>query len=88
MPILGQFWMVCGVKWGKLSPGQNDSKETTERLSVRKHHVLQCIERQVTLLKRAMTAFEKLTRMWANAQRDGRPAEYRWRPLFNVAKFG
>jgi len=22
--------------------------------------------------------------MWANAQRDGRPAEYRWRNLFNV----
>ena len=28
------------------------------------------------------------TSMWANAQRDGRPAEYRWRPLFNAAKFG
>ena len=26
--------------------------------------------------------------MRANAQRDGRPAEYRWRPLFNAAKFG
>jgi len=26
--------------------------------------------------------------MWANAQRDGRPAEYMWRPLFNAAKFG
>ena len=26
--------------------------------------------------------------MWANAQRDGRPAEYRWRPLFNAANFG
>ena len=26
--------------------------------------------------------------LWANAQRDGRPAEYRWRPLFNAAKFG
>jgi len=26
--------------------------------------------------------------MWTNAQRDGRPAEYRWRPLFNAAKFG
>jgi len=26
--------------------------------------------------------------MWANAQRDGHPAEYRWRPLFNAAKFG
>ena len=25
--------------------------------------------------------------MWANAQRDGRPAEYRWRPLFNAANF-
>ena len=23
--------------------------------------------------------------MWANAQRDVRPAEYRWRPLFNAA---
>ena len=29
-----------------------------------------------------------LTRMWANAQRDDRPAEYRWRPLFSAAKFG
>ena len=28
------------------------------------------------------------TRMWADAQRDGHPAEYRWRPLFNAAKFG
>jgi len=26
--------------------------------------------------------------MWANAQRDDRPAKYRWRPLFNAAKFG
>jgi len=26
--------------------------------------------------------------MWANAQRHGRPAEYRWRPVFNAAKFG
>jgi len=26
--------------------------------------------------------------MWASAQRDGRPAEYRWRPVFNTAKFG
>ena len=23
--------------------------------------------------------------MWANAQRDGGPGEYRWRPLFNAA---
>jgi len=25
--------------------------------------------------------------MLANAQHDGRPAKYRWRPLFNAAKF-
>jgi len=25
--------------------------------------------------------------MWADAQRHVRPAEYRWRPLFNAAKF-
>jgi len=29
-----------------------------------------------------------LTRMWANAQCDGCPAEYSWCPLFNAAKFG
>jgi len=28
-----------------------------------------------------------ITRMWADAQRDGRPVEYKWRPLFNAAKF-
>ena len=26
--------------------------------------------------------------MWADAQRDGRPAEHTRRPLFNAAKFG
>jgi len=26
--------------------------------------------------------------MWASAERDGRPVEHRWRPLFNAAKFG
>jgi len=30
----------------------------------------------------------KTTRKWANAQRDGHPAEYRWHPLFNAAKSG
>ena len=28
------------------------------------------------------------TRMWVNAKHDGRPAEYRWRPLLNAANFG
>jgi len=30
----------------------------------------------------------QLSRMWANDQRDGRPAKHRWRPLLNAAKFG
>jgi len=28
---------------------------------------------------------KKELQIWANAQRDGRPAEYRWRPMFNAA---
>ena len=31
------------------------------------------------------TNFTNKLEMWANAQRNGRPAEYRWRPLFNAA---
>jgi len=29
-----------------------------------------------------------ITRMWANTQRYGRPADYRWRHLFNATEFG
>ena len=35
--------------------------------------------------KIAYTTNKTQLEMWANAQRDGRPAEYRWRPLFNAA---
>ena len=35
-----------------------------------------------------MAAVKKQLEMWANAQRDSRPAEHSWRPLFNAAKFG
>ena len=41
---------------------------------------------QVTFKVISDNSFE--TRMWAIAQRDGRPTEYRWRNLFNAAKFG
>jgi len=39
-------------------------------------------------IRRGKERKEKKTRMWANAQRDGRPAEHRLRPLFDAAKFG
>jgi len=29
-------------------------------------------------------AEQKQTRVWASAQRDGRPAKHTWRPLFNA----
>jgi len=43
---------------------------------------IQCAAAQISRGKKDRT------RMWANAQRDGRPAQHRWRPLFNAAKFG
>ena len=46
---------------------------------------LKCHSSRLCSLK--MAAEYELLEMWANAQRDGRPAEYRWRPLFNAAKF-
>jgi len=36
----------------------------------------------------ATSLIHSSTGMWANAQRDGHPAQYRWRPLFTAAKFG
>ena len=41
-----------------------------------------------SLVKRTMLFQTVITGMWASAQRDGHPAEHRWRPLFNAAKFG
>ena len=35
--------------------------------------------------KNYATVLERKLEMWANAKRDGRPAEYRLRPLFNAA---
>ena len=46
------------------------------------------VEREQSPSLQYATASLKIIRMWANAQRDGRPAEYGWRPLFNAAKFG
>jgi len=42
------------------------------------------IEILCTLVTLTRSYIRKLE-MWANAQRDGRPVDYRWRPLFNAA---
>ena len=38
-----------------------------------------------TALLKKFSLVKNLTRMWANAQRDGRAAYYWWRRLFNAA---
>jgi len=43
---------------------------------------------RIIVRNRSLQQKTVMTRMWANAQRDGRPAEHRWRRLFNAAKFG
>jgi len=40
------------------------------------------------LVKYTIQHFYAKLEIWANAQRDGHPAEYQWRPLFNATKFG
>jgi len=42
---------------------------------------------QTTIAISVLSILYKLE-MWANAQRNGRPAKYRWRPLFNATKYG
>jgi len=44
-----------------------------------------CVPKIINIGSFLTVLFNKLE-MWANAQRDGRPAEYRWRPVFNAAK--
>jgi len=52
------------------------------------HRVAKFRENRPRDVKKSVNGKNFKTRMWANAQRDGRPAEYRWRPLFNAAKCG
>ena len=66
---------------------------TNSRREIEKSYICVVEDRSVQTL-RIVTAGIYVERdyyneleMWANAQRDGRPAKYRWRPLFNAAKF-
>jgi len=54
------------------------------------HNSRRCCRFSVNLLYNLLynKTTTKQTRMWPNAQCYGRPAEYRWHPLFNAAKFG
>jgi len=62
-------------------------KTVCPMLSVRRLSVLSCLDAGLKCAARSSLKIQAQTRMRANAQRDGRPAKYRWRPLFNAAKF-
>jgi len=52
------------------------------------HLIALVLTTKFTITKQQQQQQQQQLEMWANAQRDGRPAEHRWRPLFNAAKFG
>ena len=58
--------------------------------ALRPHHVedIQSLTAEIRRGKKRRKKKQDETKMWANAQRDGRPAEHRWRLLFNAAKYG
>ena len=58
-------------------------------LSIYKKHIASPFEWNVEIhvFRNPLYTKQYVTRLWANAQRDGRPAEYRWRPLFDAAEF-
>ena len=58
------------------------------RVQQRPHHLKLTVRHRVVQRRVALNARNTQVEMWANAQRDGRPAEYGWRPLFNAVKFG
>jgi len=79
---LGTRLIQCGLRRG-LIPYQvaSSSIEPFGHNSVGCHSLHRNISTNYYLVVEIHTILE----MWANAQRDGRPARYRWRPLFNAA---
>jgi len=71
---------------------QLDTKETFPKtiswLGVEKLNLTEQKHAFTNQTKCTTTQNKHKLEMRANAQRDGRPAEHRWRPLFNAAKFG
>jgi len=81
-------------QFGKLS---NITEKTNAQLLQRKYHAsVQSLVMQDCSGTARFTGYLQISNTrknsrnvgQANAQRDGRPAKYRWRPLFNAAKFG
>jgi len=74
-------WPHC-VRWGPTSPPQRGTALNFRPISiVAKWPPISATAEHLLQIK-------ILTKMWAIAQRDRRPVEYRWRPLFSAVKYG
>ena len=49
------------------------------------HHSVAASQQRFSFTSSGERQTNRKLEMWANAQRDDRPVEYRWRPLFNAA---
>ena len=76
---------MCGQK---LTGSQLDLSHRTKNRVMNKTVKTNNQDDQKKLFSHTAASRTNKTRMWANAQPDGRPAKHRWRPLFNAAKFG
>jgi len=102
--IAGRFFeLVTKHACDRQTDGWTDGRDSQDRASIaasrgKNWEMQQHKQKQTTnehkavnkrreLCKRSAIK-NKILEMWANAQPDGRPAEYRWRPLFNATKFG
>jgi len=54
------------------------------KLALRPHHVWKMVDIQSATAENRQGKKRK-NRMWADAQRDGRPAEYSWKPVLDAA---
>jgi len=72
----------------KAQEGQTASPCQISSKSVIRKNRQHCIESVIAMASQVIGRYYNEIRMWANAQLDGRPAGYRWRPLFNAAKSG
>ena len=85
-PFLAIFWVLHFQR-------EDEEEETGRKYTVLcPHPTMQGGHKQnwnhFLLTVKGTVVKQQILEMWANAQRDGRPAEHRWRPLFNAAKFG
>ena len=78
----------------KLNGGQcyGCSPSTFRNVDILTHAIHQISASEMMIVTKTtdlcLSAIKFKLEMCANAQPDGRPAEHRWRPLFNAAKFG